>query len=148
MDKDEKKWLDDVRPIILADEEKTYRELKDKADRDEFQKIFWARRDPNLDTPANEFQDAYLRRRGREVDTQFKVGSDARLGHRLRARVHPARQAGRDEGGAGRGDAVLRTAGDLDLSRSSRADLRRRRGEDRLREELRSCRRASASASR
>ena len=72
LDKDAKKWLDDVRPIILPDEEKTYRELKDKGDRDEFQKIFWARRDPNPDTPQNEFQEDYLRSKA-EADAQFRV---------------------------------------------------------------------------
>jgi GWxTD domain-containing protein len=72
LDKDQKKWLEDVRPIILPDEEKTYRDLKDKADREEFQKIFWARRDPNPETPQNEFQEAYLRSKA-EADVQFKV---------------------------------------------------------------------------
>src|SRR5687768_8525204 len=72
LDKDAKKWLDDVRPIILPDEEKTYRDLKDKGDRDEFQKIFWARRDPNPDTPQNEFQEDYLRSKA-EADAQFRV---------------------------------------------------------------------------
>jgi GWxTD domain-containing protein len=73
LDKEEKKWLDDVRPIMLPDEEKTFRALKDKADRAEFQKIFWARRDPDLDTPDNEFQSTYNTERA-SVDTQFKVG--------------------------------------------------------------------------
>jgi len=72
LDKDAKKWLDDVRPIMLPDEEKTYRDLKDKGDREEFQKIFWARRDPNPETPQNEFQEAYLRSKA-EADTQFRV---------------------------------------------------------------------------
>jgi GWxTD domain-containing protein len=72
LDKDAKKWLEDVKPIILADEEKTYRELKDKGDREEFQKIFWARRDPNPETPQNEFQEAYLKSKA-EADTQFRV---------------------------------------------------------------------------
>jgi GWxTD domain-containing protein len=72
LDKDQKKWLDDVRPIILPDEEKTYRELKEKGDREEFQKIFWARRDPDLGTPQNEYQEEYLRTRA-EADVQFKV---------------------------------------------------------------------------
>jgi GWxTD domain-containing protein len=69
MDKDQKKWLDDVKPIMLADEEKTYKDLKDKADRDEFQKIFWARRDPDLETPANEYQAEYQ---------SSKIGADAK----------------------------------------------------------------------
>jgi GWxTD domain-containing protein len=60
LDKDDKKWLDDVRPILLSDEEKTYKSLKEKGDRLEFQKIFWARRDPDLATPENEFQAEYL----------------------------------------------------------------------------------------
>jgi GWxTD domain-containing protein len=72
MDKDAKKWLDDVRPIMLAEEEKTYRELKDKKDREEFQKIFWARRDPTPATPENEFQVEFERLRA-EADQQFKV---------------------------------------------------------------------------
>lgn len=56
LDKDAKKWLEDVAPLILPEEEKTFRNLKDKADRDEFQKIFWARRNPQgpaaADNPA------------------------------------------------------------------------------------------------
>src|SRR5687767_3783735 len=72
LDKDAKKWLEDVRPIILPDEEKTYRQLKDKADREEFQKIFWARRDPTPETPQNEFQDAFARNKT-EADAQYRV---------------------------------------------------------------------------
>lgn len=59
MDKQDKAWLDHVRPIMLPDEEKTFRELKDKGDREEFKKIFWARRDPDLETPENEYQTEY-----------------------------------------------------------------------------------------
>src|SRR5262245_74990 len=72
MDKDEKKFIDDVRPILLPDEEKTWKGLKDKADRLEFQKIFWARRDPDLDTPANEYQAEYEKVKA-EVDAAYKV---------------------------------------------------------------------------
>jgi len=61
LDKDDKKWMDTAKPLMLPDEEKTYRALKDKADRLEFQKIFWARRDPNLETPENEFQAEYMK---------------------------------------------------------------------------------------
>jgi GWxTD domain-containing protein len=73
MDKDQKKWLEDVKPIMLADEEKTYKDLKDKQDRDEFQKIFWARRDPDLETPANEYQAEYEAARA-AADTKYKIG--------------------------------------------------------------------------
>ncbi len=83
MDKDDKKFLDDVGPIMLPDEEKTYKGLKDKADRQEFQKIFWARRDPNLETPENEFETAY-RKKVAEADARYKVvghaGSDTDCG--------------------------------------------------------------------
>src|SRR5688572_4343207 len=73
MSKEEKKWLDDVRPLMLAEEEKTFRDLKDKSDRDEFQKIFWARRDPDLETPANEFQSEYQLARA-VIDTKYRIG--------------------------------------------------------------------------
>ena len=101
LDKDDKKWLDDVRPIVLAEEEKTYKGLKEKSDRLEFQLIFWARRDPDLATPENEFQAEYLagpRDRRPEVP-----GLRARrLQHRLRPHLHPAGQAGRGAGGSER----------------------------------------------
>ncbi|HUG53923.1 MAG TPA: GWxTD domain-containing protein [Vicinamibacteria bacterium] len=76
LDKEEKRWLEDVRPIMLPSEEKTFKDLKDKGDRAEFQKIFWARRDPDLDTPDNEFQAAYKEALA-EVNRQFKVGGTA-----------------------------------------------------------------------
>jgi GWxTD domain-containing protein len=72
LDKDSKKWLDQVRPLILPEEEKVFRELKDKSERDEFQKIFWARRDPDLETPANEFRTEYEKTVA-DVDTRFRV---------------------------------------------------------------------------
>ena len=72
LDKDQKKWLEDVKPILLPEEEKTYRELKDKAERDEFQKIFWARRDPDLATPENEYEAEYRTARA-QADTLYRV---------------------------------------------------------------------------
>jgi GWxTD domain-containing protein len=59
LDKQDKEFLEHNRPIMLPDEEKTFRELKDKGDREEFKKIFWARRDPDLETPENEYQAEY-----------------------------------------------------------------------------------------
>lgn len=76
LDKEDRKWLDDVRPILPSDEERQYKELKDKADRVEFQKIFWARRDPDLATPENEFQQQYEKDRA-EADRQFRVSAQA-----------------------------------------------------------------------
>jgi len=73
MDKDQKKWLEDVKPIMLPDEEKTYKDLKDKSERDEFQKIFWARRDPDLETPANEYEPEYQSAKT-AADAKYRIG--------------------------------------------------------------------------
>ena len=76
LDKESKKWLDEVRPLMLPDEEKTFRGLKDKSEREEFQKIFWARRDLDLETPANEYRTEYETTRA-DVDTRFRVSGRA-----------------------------------------------------------------------
>jgi GWxTD domain-containing protein len=76
LDKEGKKWLEDVRPLLLPDEEKSFRGLKDKGDREEFQKIFWARRDPDLETPANEYRTEYETTKA-DVDTRFRVSGRA-----------------------------------------------------------------------
>src|SRR5512139_3488591 len=74
LDKDDRKWLDEVRPILLPDEEKTFKGLKDKADRLEFQKVFWARRDADLATPENELQEQYAKLRA-EADQKFRASA-------------------------------------------------------------------------
>jgi GWxTD domain-containing protein len=61
LDNEDKKFLADVHALMLADEESIYKKLKDKGDRQEFQKIFWARRDPDLATPQNELQEQFLK---------------------------------------------------------------------------------------
>jgi GWxTD domain-containing protein len=76
--KDPKKFQEEARPIMLPDEEKQWKSLKDKGDKEEFQKIFWARRDPDLDTPANEYRDQYEKARA-DAAQRFSgagVGSD------------------------------------------------------------------------
>jgi GWxTD domain-containing protein len=73
LDKEGKKWLDDVKPIMLPDEEKTYRALKDKNDVAEFQKIFWTRRDPDLETPGNEYEAEYQKAKA-DADARFRAG--------------------------------------------------------------------------
>ena len=78
LDKEAKKWLDEVKPIMLPEEEKTYRDLKDKNDVAEFQRIFWARRDPDLETPANEYEAEYQKARA-DAD---KVGLSMKLRQR------------------------------------------------------------------
>ena len=72
LDKDDKTFLDGVRPILLAEEERLFKALKDKADRLEFQKIFWARRDPDLATTTNEYQAEYERARA-DADRVYRV---------------------------------------------------------------------------
>jgi GWxTD domain-containing protein len=72
LDKEAKSWLEGVSPLILADEEKFYEALKDKNDQAEFQRIFWARRDPDLATPENEYQVQYEKAKA-EADQRFKV---------------------------------------------------------------------------
>ncbi|HXY40115.1 MAG TPA: GWxTD domain-containing protein, partial [Vicinamibacteria bacterium] len=49
-----------ARIFLLPEEAALLKDLKDDKDRQEFQKIFWARRDPTPGTPANEFQDNVL----------------------------------------------------------------------------------------
>ena len=76
LDKDDRAFLDLVRPILLADEDKMYKALKDKSDRAEFQKIFWARRDPNLETPANEYKAEFELARA-EADRLYRMPAQA-----------------------------------------------------------------------
>ena len=73
LDKEEKQWVEGVKPMMLADEEKLFGALKSKEDRAEFQKIFWARRDPDLDTPANELQSEYQLAKA-VADNKYRVG--------------------------------------------------------------------------
>jgi GWxTD domain-containing protein len=76
LDKEDKKFLESVRPIITQEEEKTFKSLKDRNDRLEFQKIFWARRDPDLATPENEFE-AQFHKDAAEADKTFRVPARA-----------------------------------------------------------------------
>src|SRR5688572_17456139 len=74
LDKEEKQWLEDVKALILPEEEKVFGSLKSKEDRLEFQKIFWARRDPDLLTPDNEFQPKFEERRA-EAKKRYSMKS-------------------------------------------------------------------------
>ena len=58
LDKDAARWLREVHLLILPDEEALFRGLTSSDDRKEFPRIFWARRDPDPKTPANELQEA------------------------------------------------------------------------------------------
>jgi GWxTD domain-containing protein len=72
LDNDDTSFLNDVRPLILPEEKATFEKLGDKADRLEFRKIFWARRDRDLATPENEFRLQYVK--DREIaDRRYSV---------------------------------------------------------------------------
>jgi GWxTD domain-containing protein len=99
LDKAAERWLKDVHLLILPDEEALYRELKDASDRKEFETIFWARRDPDPATPANELQEAVAKARTR-ADALFAVqgrkGSDTGCGEVLALLGEPQEVEGRE----------------------------------------------------
>ncbi len=77
LSKEDKNWLKQVEPIMLDDEERTFKDLQEK-DRQEFEKIFWARRATDPRTPdRSEFRQAYDKARA-EADQRFRV--QTRLG--------------------------------------------------------------------
>lgn len=80
LDKEEKQWVESVKALILPEEEKVFNSLKSKEDRAEFQKIFWARRDPDLLTPENEFQKTFEERRAEAIKRYSMKGADSDAG--------------------------------------------------------------------
>ncbi|MGQ9800484.1 MAG: GWxTD domain-containing protein [Candidatus Saccharicenans sp.] len=62
-------WLSEVRYIITPEERKIFLELPE-SEREQFKVDFWARRDPDPDTEANEFKDEYYQRKER-ADQMF-----------------------------------------------------------------------------
>jgi GWxTD domain-containing protein len=99
LDKAAERWLKEVGLLILPDEETTYRGLKDGSDRKEFETLFWARRDPDPSTPANELQDAVTKARTR-ADQLFGVpgrkGSETGCGQLLALLGEPTEVEGRE----------------------------------------------------
>jgi GWxTD domain-containing protein len=73
LDKEAKAWLEGVAPVILPDEEKTYKDLKDKSDREEFQKIFWARRNPKGPAATENPYKAEYEKAKAEADKRYRV---------------------------------------------------------------------------
>ena len=69
LDKEAARWLREVHLLILPEEEAVFRGLTSPEDRKEFPRIFWARRDPDPATSANEGQEAMMsaRRRADEL---------------------------------------------------------------------------------
>jgi GWxTD domain-containing protein len=80
LDKEEKQWLEDMKPLVLGSEEKAFNSLKSKEDRAEFQKIFWARRDPDLLTPENEWKPIFEERRAAAIKNYTMKEADRDAG--------------------------------------------------------------------
>ncbi len=72
MSKEDKAWLDSVLPLMLLDEEKRFKDLKDKVDRAEFQRIFWARRNKDLESTTNESEGDF-KALAAEADKRYTV---------------------------------------------------------------------------
>jgi GWxTD domain-containing protein len=93
------RWFKEVRLLVLPDEDALHGELEDAADRAEFERIFWARRDPDPTTLANEFQAAVARARAR-ADERFtrsgQKGSDTDCGQLFVLLGEPTEVIGRE----------------------------------------------------
>ena len=58
-----RKWLDEEVVYIVSENERdVFRSLRTDAERDNFVKMFWKRRDPTPETPVNEFREEHYRR--------------------------------------------------------------------------------------
>ncbi len=73
LDPESREFLSKVRYIITKEEREAFPRVA-PADRPQFIKDFWARRDPTPGTETNEFQDGYYRRI-EEANKLFKEGS-------------------------------------------------------------------------
>ena len=58
-----RKWLnEEVVYIVSENERDVFRNLRTDAERENFIKMFWTRRDPSPETPVNEFREEHYRR--------------------------------------------------------------------------------------
>jgi GWxTD domain-containing protein len=68
-----RKWLsEEVVYIVSENERDVFRSLRTDAERDNFIKMFWKRRDPTPETPVNEFREEHYRRIAFANDTYFE----------------------------------------------------------------------------
>ena len=98
-DVDPKRFPRLARVLLLPEEAALLKELRDDKERLEFQKIFWARRDPTPGTPENEFA-------GQRADGVGPLGRSVLVprSERRRDRLRPgARAAGQAGGGRRQG---------------------------------------------
>jgi len=99
VDKHFERWLRQVRLLFVPGEEEVVRQLRDTSDRREFQRLFWARRDPTPSTPENEFQEAIGRawKRGDELFAlPGRPGSETGCGQVLALLSEPLEVEGRE----------------------------------------------------
>jgi hypothetical protein len=97
LDSDDKKWLQDVKPLLLDREQKILESLKSRDDRLEFRKIFWARRDPDLFTEENEFRKVYDARKP-IADKRYFLGTNLRVPkHTDKLEINPGSATGERE---------------------------------------------------
>ncbi len=73
-DRDWKRWLDDVGPLLTAAEKSNAKKVAAQ-DRDSFRESFWARRNPNGKTADNP-QRAEFELRVRNADKRFRVNGN------------------------------------------------------------------------
>ena len=68
-----KKWMDEEVVYIISENERdVFRSLRTDAERENFIKMFWRRRDPTPETPINEFREEHYRRIAFANDTYFE----------------------------------------------------------------------------
>jgi GWxTD domain-containing protein len=99
LDKADERWLREVHLLILPEEEATFRALGTPEDRQQFQRVFWARRDPDPATPRNEMQDAIAQGRKRADDLFTSVrerGSETGCGQVFLLLGEPPEVEGRE----------------------------------------------------
>ncbi len=101
LDKRSESWLRQVHLLILPQEEASFRALPTSEDRSEFQRIFWARRDPTPGTPRNELQELVTRAQSR-ADELFALpgsrGSETGCGQVFALLGDPVEVAGGNPG--------------------------------------------------
>jgi GWxTD domain-containing protein len=104
-------WLARMSLLLLPEERTLFRELGSATDREEFQRIFWARRDPDPTTPVNELQQAVgqVEKRADELySVPGRRGSETGCGKVLALLGEPRERAGREARALFDNDAYVR----------------------------------------
>lgn len=111
IDEASKRWLAKMHLFLTPEEDALFGELADAGAREEFQRIFWARRDPDPRTPANELEEA-VREVGKRADELYSVpgrrGSETGCGLVLALLGEPLERTGREAKVMFENDAYVR----------------------------------------